>query len=126
MENDAARAEAGFERLSDDQRALIGLCLRAVVDGPYIPDWEFQTVMCVTREEAAAVADSWPDPTGAPVTFVTVNNTLNNLLGYPHKRWPELSEYLDADSRPLVAALARWRGRDLPDDPGLRYFESRE
>ena len=125
MEDDIARTEAAFERLSDDERALVGLCLRAIVDGPYVPEWEFQTVMCVTREEAAAVADSWPDPTGAPFTFVTVSNTLNNLLEYPHNRWAELSEYLNADSRPLIAALARWRGEDLPA-PGLRYFESLE
>ena len=127
MEHNVERAEAAFERISDDQIALIGRCLRAIVEGPYIDDdYEFQTVIGVTRDEAATVAASWPDPTGAPYTFVVVSNTLNNLLGYPHKRWPELSEYLGADSRPLVAALAQGRGQDLSDDPGMRYFESLE
>lgn len=127
IEDDVERATSAFDRLSDDQQALVGLCLRAVVDGPYISDdGEFQTVMGVTRAQTAAVAAAWPDPTGAPYTFVAVNNALNNLLGYPHKHWPELSEYLGADSGPVVAALARWRGRNLPEDAGMRYFGSLE
>ena len=126
MPDDVPRARAAFERLSDEQRTLVGMCLREIVEGPYLPDWEFQTVMGVTREETAAVAAAWPDPAGAPFTFVAVSNTLNTFLGYPHKRWPELADRIDADSRPVVAALARWRGEDLPDDPGLRYFNSME
>jgi hypothetical protein len=127
IEDEVGRATSACDRLSEDQRALVCLCLRAVVDGPYISDdGEFQTVMGVTREETAAVAAAWPDPNSAPHTFVAVNNALNNLLGYPHKRWPELSEYIGADSRPVVAALARWRGQDLPGDAGIRYFESLE
>ena len=103
------------------------MCLRAIVDGPYISDDdEFQTVMGVTRKQTAAVAASWPDPTGAPFTFVAVSNTLNNLLGYPHKRWRELSKFIGADSTPVVAALGQWRGQKLPTNPGLRYFESLE
>lgn len=123
MPNDVGWAKAAFDRLSEEQRALVGSCLRAIVDGPYINgDDEFQTVMGVTREEAAAVAAAWPDPTGAPFTFVAVSNTLNNLCGYPHKRWPELSEQIGVGSEPVVAALASWRGQHTPDDPGLRHF----
>ena len=78
-------------------------------------------VFVVTHEPPV----NWPFP-GAPFTFVAVSNTLNTFLGYPHKRWPELADRIDADSRPVVAALARWSGEDLPDDPGLRYFNSME
>jgi hypothetical protein len=126
MPDDVEAAKAAFSRLSADQQTLVGLCLRAIVDGPYVPDSEFQTVMGVTREEAAAVASAWPDPAAARFTFVAVSNTLNNFLGYPHKRWPELSEFIGADSRQLVAAPGAWRGVALPADPGRRYFESLE
>lgn len=126
MPNDVEKAKAAFSRLSADQQTLVGLCLRAIVDGPYIPDWEFQTIMGVTREETAAVSAAWPDPTGAPFTFVAVSNTLNNFVGYPHKRWPELSEYIGRDGKQVVAALGAWRGVELSADPGLAYFESLE
>ncbi len=126
-DDDVARARSAFDRLSEEQRTLVGLCLHAVVDGPFISsDAEFQTVMGVTRKEVAAVAASWPDPAGAPLTFVAVNGTLNNLLGYPHERWPALYERIGVDSRPVVAALAQWRGHELPGSPGRRYFESME
>jgi hypothetical protein len=122
MPNDGERAQAAVDRLSDAQRILVGACLRAIVDGPYVADdGEFQTIMGVTRPQTAAVASTWPD-----FVFVAVSNTLNNLLGYPHKRWPQLSEEIGADSRRVEAALATWRGQDLNNDPGLRYFEPLE
>lgn len=126
MPDDVGKAKAAFSRLSADQRTLIGLCLRAIVHGAYVPDWEFQTIMGVTREETAEVASAWPDPTGAPFTFVAVSNTLTNLAGYPHKRWPELAEYIGGDGGSVVAALVAWRGVELPADPGSAYFESLE
>jgi hypothetical protein len=124
--NDVDRAKEAFDRLSPGQQGVVGLCLTAIIEGPYVPDWEFQTIMGVAREETAAVASAWPDPTRAPFTFIAVSNTLTNLLGYPHKRWPELSEFIGADSRQLVATLKAWRGVELSADPGLAYFESLE
>lgn len=104
------RALEAFGRLSEQQRKLIGLCLHEVVDGPYLPDWEFSTLMGLERAEVVAVAVAWPDPGGAPFTFRAVNNTLNNLLGYPHNHWPQLAERVGADRSCLIEALARWRG----------------
>jgi hypothetical protein len=67
--------------------------------------------MGVTRAEAATVASAWPDPTGAPFVVVVVNDALNILLGYTRKRCPELSNEIGTDSRPVVTALAAWRGK---------------
>ena len=36
---------------------VIGECLRAAVNGPFFPDWEFSTLFGLTRDEVRAVAD---------------------------------------------------------------------
>lgn len=104
-----------LQRLTPRQRDLIGLSLRAIIDGPYIEDWEFHAVMGVPREEAREVLASWPESASHGRTFVTVNNALNNLLGYPHNQWRELSAFIGADQAEVDAALATWRG-DRPDE----------
>lgn len=73
-------------RLSPEQQRLVAACLDAIVHGPYVPDdEEFIAAMGVTRDEAGSVAASWPESAASGHSFVTVNNALNNLLGYPHK-----------------------------------------
>lgn len=54
-------------RLSPEQQRLVAACLDAVVRGPYIDDDGFHAVMGVSRDQAAAVAASWPEP-AAPAT----------------------------------------------------------
>lgn len=119
------QTQLAADRLTDAQRELIGRCLRAFVDGPYVSnDNEFHTVMGVWRKEASAVAAEWPEPASNGYTFVTVNNTLNNLLGYPHGHWNELSDTTGADPQQLDAALARWRGEEVgeAENKGLQHF----
>ena len=75
----------GLDRLSDADKALVGQALRAAVDGPFFPEWEFHTLFGLTRSEIRAIADAWPnvDLTSSDVALAA-NNALNNLLGYPH------------------------------------------
>ncbi|MEM9033827.1 MAG: hypothetical protein AAGD18_04465 [Actinomycetota bacterium] len=71
---------------------LLGSCLRLAVDGPYFPDWEFATLMGMSREEMRALADAWPsdpqsgeveEPLSAEQEAAGVS-AANNLNGYPH------------------------------------------
>jgi hypothetical protein len=111
--------------LTERQRQLIGRCLKAIVDGPYIEDdAEFQTVMGVTREETASVQAAWPAPDPNGNTDLAVNNTLNNLLGYPHGEWDELSRDADTNPGEVSKVLARWRDVDDIDPSGRGYFDS--
>src|SRR5882724_6423383 len=54
--------------MSDE--AIIGQCLRAAAE----------------REEIRRIADAWPEWDDEVQQADAVNNTLNNLLGYPHGR----------------------------------------
>lgn len=38
---------------------LVRRCLAASVDGPFFPDWEFETLFGLTRDEVREVLDAW-------------------------------------------------------------------
>jgi hypothetical protein len=68
--------------LTDDQRDLVKQCLRAAVDGPYFPDWEFGTLIGATRDEIREIIASWPEVPKDKLYLV--RSVLGNLQGYPH------------------------------------------
>ena len=113
---------------TDDE--LIRRALKATVDGPYFPDWEFHALFGLSRDDVRAVLDAWPSEpsavsgyeTGAEVQRAGVNNAFNNLLGYPHGHDEQLVEDVGVSKRDLALVFARWRKEDF--DPGARgYFD---
>ena len=71
--------------LNDEEVTIVGQCLNAAVEGPFLPDREFQTLVGCSRAEVQQLAMSWPllgvDERSVEDTVVGV---LNNLVGYPH------------------------------------------
>lgn len=51
--------------LRDDEIALIAACLLAAEEGPFFPNWEFQTLFGIERAELAEVRRHWPTPPSA-------------------------------------------------------------
>ncbi|MBJ6761897.1 hypothetical protein JGU66_14075 [Myxococcaceae bacterium JPH2] len=97
-----------LERLTDDEK-VIGECLRAAVEGPFFPEWEFQTLLGLSRAEVAAELATWP-ATGSPEDQdLAVNNALNNHLTYPHRQWAEWPKYISVSEDEVDAVFARWR-----------------
>jgi len=107
------------ESLSDDVRAIICGCLNAAVHGPFFPDWEFHTLFGLTRSDVGTVLAEWPNlpvhtPSGyaSPGRFqvVAVNNSLNNLLGYPHRvQADKFMREVGASEQQVADVLTRWR-----------------
>ena len=114
-------------------RDVLGACVRSAVNGPYFPDWEFHTLMGLSREEMAQVAHSWPAlPSSAPSGYssasemqqTAIANSANWLLGYPHGFSRERLEEDVGYSLPDIArALARWRGDAQLDPSGKGFFD---
>jgi hypothetical protein len=105
--------------MTDDER-IIGECLRAAVEGPFFPDWEFSLLFGLERHEVAAVLASWPRTDDPEVRDLAVNNALNNLLGYPHKKMSVWSDYISVSPAEVAAVFRRWRGEG---PGGGTYFE---
>ncbi len=106
--------------LTDAERELVRQCLHAAVRGPFFPDWEFQLLFGLERDEVAAVLSSWPDlDDSLERDHLAINNALANLVGYPHgceEQWPE---FIAASRAEIARLLAKWRG----DSPG-NYFKA--
>ena len=99
--------------LDEHERDVVRQCLQAAVEGPFFPDWEFGAIFGLEREEVRSVLRSWPeiDETDQSVV-VAINNSINNLLGYPapNKRevWPK---FISVDGMELARIFDKWKGR---------------
>ena len=91
-----------LENLSPDKQEIIRQCLRAAVEGPFFPEWEFHSLIGLEREEVRGILREWPRPS-APNSDVqlAVNNAMNNLLGYPHGEWEVWGEWISISPEAL-------------------------
>ena len=101
-----------LERLTKEESAVVGEALRAAADGPFFPDWEFHTLLGLDRKDVRQIAYEWPLPK-VPVEAVVlaVNNSMNMLLSYPHRKHDVWSEWISIDQTAFNELLNRLRGR---------------
>jgi len=108
----SSRSDAVDER----DRDVIERCLRAAVEGPYFPDWEFHALFGFAHEGVRAVprmassASAVPDgyESAAAAQRVAVNNAMNNLLGYPYGvRGQAFTDAVGASEGDVAAVLRR-------------------
>jgi hypothetical protein len=111
------------ERLSERDLGIVAECLRAAVDGPFFPEWEFHALFGLSREEVRSVLSTWPQTSDTEMEDIAVNNALNNLLGYPHDEAEAWRKFISVDSAEVGEVLARWRGDDTFDPRGKGYFD---
>jgi hypothetical protein len=91
--------------------------LRAAVEGPFFPEWEFGTIFGLSRDEVRQVLSSWPDLNESEErVMVAINNSFNNLLGYParnkHELWPK---FISVTHIELARIFDKWKGRPPRD-----------
>ena len=95
--------------LSERESDVVRAALRASVEGPFFPDWEFQTLMGVDRDEMRMVLEAWPNVIDADLADLAINNALVNLPGCPYREWEAWRGYSDADEEELDRVFRRWR-----------------
>jgi hypothetical protein len=92
--------------LSLDERALIRRCLDAAVNGPFFPEWEYQTLFGHSRAEMRRLLATWPEVNDAGELSAIVN-ALNNLLGYPHNDTEAWRRYVRSSKEEVAAVLSK-------------------
>jgi hypothetical protein len=101
-----------LELLSDPDREVIHRRLRAASDGPFFEDWEFGSLFGLERSEVRAVLARWPSVLVVETTWLAINNSIGNLLGYPHGY--DLQKHIGVDAHELGLVFERWRAA-FPD-----------
>jgi|SRR5271154_1565580 len=108
-----------FRSLADAEKAIVGQALRAAADGPFFPDWEFHALFGLERSDVRAIADTWPEAAASSAKIsLAVNNSMNNLLGYPHGEDAVWSQWISVDRQQLDELFSRLRDSDKE-----RYFD---
>jgi len=108
--------------LSSNEILTVGKCLKAAAEGPFFPEWEFQTLIGWSRAEVHQVANAWPSPAIAPRELAElVVAVLNNLVGYPHGQdscWSAFIDVPPAEVTRLLEALVVRLRTDSPRADG--------
>lgn len=99
----------GEPDLSVEDEALIRRCLQLAADGPYFPDWEFQTLFGRTRGQVRTIASTWPNVDNLALANLAVNNAMNNLTGYPHGLDTRLESETGATLEHIRTVFGKWR-----------------
>jgi hypothetical protein len=104
-----------LSNLTDEEKEVVFQCLRCVATGEIIlNDWEFQTVFGIEFETLEEIVRSLPviDESKEEVRLA-INNSLNNLLGYPHGRHTEWSNYISVPQAEVARIFTKLRGENI-------------
>lgn len=90
--------------LTDRERVVVRQALLAIADDKFIQDWEFYTVISVTREEMRAESGRFPQSSAYAVVAA-----LNNIGGYPHGEDEHLKRQYDITRDEALSVLQKLR-----------------
>ena len=103
--------------LTEAELKIVQQCLDAAADGKFFEDWEFHTLFGVDREVVRQVAKQFPlvdefdeSEGGNDDSWLVINNTFVNLIGYPHRKDAELAQWVSASKGQVEEVFRKWRG----------------
>ena len=103
-------ARMSFQSLNDQEKQVVFECLRAAVEGPFFPDWEFPTLFGLERQEVARVLAAAPQIDDADEDVsLAINNTLGNLLHYPHGEVLAWSQFISVPESEVRRVFEKWK-----------------
>ena len=102
--------------LDGGERQAVFECLKCVAAGFVIQhDAEFQTIMGVEVSVVKSVVDAWPNLDDSDdIVRLVINNSMNNLLGYPHGKHLEWERYNPVPLSEVARIFEKWRGDIVP------------
>lgn len=98
-----------LKKLSKKEKIVIFQCLNAAANGPFFPDADFHILFGLKRIEVFKIINDWPniDDSDKKVRLA-INNSINNLLGYPHNCDDIWYDYISVSSSKLEIIYKKW------------------
>lgn len=111
--------------LTEEERKVVGECLRASVKGPFFPMWEFQTLFGLGHQEVADIAFAQiPLDDANEEGKIAINNALNMLTGYPHRCGKETwNQFISVTPDEVRRILKKWKGTPTRSPFGRDVFD---
>lgn len=105
---------SSIKNLNEYEFEIVRQCIHASYAGTFFPDWEFETLFGVEREELKQILTAWPNIDESDSrTMLSINNTFNNLLGYPHRKEKEWPKYITVSPHEVARIFSKWRGKGI-------------
>ena len=107
------------DKLSGQEMSVSCECLKAAAYGPFFidesaddPYWEIHALFGLSINELREIADSCPNIDMHNENIkLAINNSFNNLLGYPHgSDEPTWSKYISIPPEEVDRIFKKWRG----------------
>lgn len=96
-------------QITDEEKRLIGECLHAISNGPFLSDLEFRILVRLERAEMVAIAECWPDFDDKDDAVPRlVSQSLLCLVVYPRHKVDELPKYVSASEARLKEFTHKW------------------
>lgn len=98
-------------QLTDDEKEVVYECLKCIASGKVIlHDDEFSTIIGLEVEEFLDIFSRWPQVDDSQeAVHLAINNSMNNLLGYPHGKYARWDEFLSVPQGEVARVFAKWR-----------------
>lgn len=72
--------------------------------------------MGLDRDQIRRIAESWPTTEDHRDQRIAINNTLNNLLRYPHHQWAVWHDYISSTPAEISEVYGRFKTADTLTD----------
>jgi hypothetical protein len=104
-----------LNNLTEEETQVVFQCLRCIATGEVIlNDREFQTIFGIEFEALKEIVRLLPDiDESKEEVRLAINNSLNNLLGYPHGQHSKWSKYITVPQAEVARILSKWRGEPV-------------
>lgn len=108
-----------LDSLTPAERQTVFECLRAATEGPFFPDWEFETLFGLQRDQVRRISAAAPDiDDSREEVAIAINNAMSNLLGYPHHQNATWSQFVSVSQAEADRVFSKWRDDLLPGSSG--------
>jgi hypothetical protein len=106
-----------INNLTVSEIEIVKQCLEAAYVGTFFPEWEFEILFGIEREVLNQMLKVWPDIDESDSKVIrSINNTLNNLIGYPHNKEKEWDIYISVSPDKVSNIFSKWRGNIVPNN----------
>ncbi len=113
-----------LQNLTPAEIDVIGECIRASLHGPFFEGESLHTLFGLWEAELEEIARAWPDvDENQENVQLAINNALNMLLMYPHRRWDVWPEYISVAPKQVAEIYAKWLDQDALDTSGQGFFD---
>lgn len=95
--------------LTKNEKEVVFECLRAALNGPFFDDDDFHILFGFHKNEMIKIIDCLPNINDSDeITKRAINNSINNLIGFPHNKEKYWDDYISVSPTELESIYKKW------------------